>query len=119
MFDKIVKCKTICSIVVINLFHILPTCLGGTNLGIAGGDTLGTVDVPTPCAAWMVPVVQDESTHPSLGYSVEKVEVSFRGRTLIADVPVLTPKRTQGHDAVCIVKVVNGKNFAILKRGLV
>ena len=77
------------------------------------------MDVATPCVAWMVPVVQDESTHPSLHYSVEKLEVKFRGHTLIVDVPVLAPNCTQGRDAVCIVKVVNGKNFAILKRGLV
>lgn len=79
------------------------------------------MDVPTPCAAWMVPIVQDESTHPSLHYSVEHVQATYCGHKLVVDVPVLTSKcpNHSKESGLCIVKVVNGKNFAILKRGLV
>ena len=93
------------------------------------GDAFNVVDVPAPSPAWMVPVVPDENTAPSLHYSLESVSSTFEGHAITVEVPILSPNAnppapvdgsgSQTQTSLCLVKLIGGKKYAILKRGLV
>ena len=89
------------------------------NLGV-DGSTFASVDVPTPCAAWMVPLVPDESTPPCLHYNTKTTNVTGGEKELVVEYAVLSAKPSDGSALpMCYVKSIGNKKFAILKRGLV
>lgn len=89
------------------------------SLGV-DGSTWASVDVPTPCAAWMVPLVPDENTRPCLHYNTKTTHVTWEGKELVVEYAVLSAKPYDGSTPpLCYVKSIGNKKFAILKRGLV
>ena len=93
--------------------------VGGMSLGVHG-DANNSIDVSTPSSAWMVPLVADENTAPSLFFSVDYVKTKFDGKDLIVSIAVLSSMAPdESSAALALVKMVDGKKHAVLKRGLV
>ena len=87
------------------------------------GDANNSIDVSTPSSAWMVPLVADENTAPSLFFSVDHVNTKFQGKNLSVCIPVLSSmapgESSDSSSSLALVKVIGGKKYAVLKRGLV
>ena len=76
------------------------------------------MDVSTPCAAWMVPVVHDERAKAVLQYGVEhhSIECQCGGRKLQVEMGIPLLSVVEG--GLAFLKDIDGVTYAVLKRGL-
>lgn len=97
---------------------------GSIQLGVDGSN-VGSVDAAAPSAAWMVGLVDDEMSAPSLHWCTRDVEITFNKTKIIVSIPGLSsvpsvaPGSNTPEAGVCVVKTIDGQKFAVLKRGLV
>ena len=77
------------------------------------------LEVPLPCAAWMVTPVSDNSKRASMEYAAETHSFECMmgdGKTITVEVELPLIKVVDG--ALAFVNEINGSSYAVLKRGL-
>lgn len=76
-----------------------------------------TMDVPSPCAAWMTPIGSERGDPISFNVQYDEHEhtFSFGGKELAITYGVL---RAASIEPEAVVRRVDGKHYAVLKRGL-
>ena len=85
------------------------------SLGVHG-DANNSIDVSTPSPAWIVPLVADENTAPSLFFSVDSVQTKFEGKDLFVSIAVLSSVAPdESNSSLALVKVIGGKKYAVFE----
>ena len=97
---------------------------GSIQLGVDGSN-VSSIDAAAPSAAWMVGLIDDDMSVPSLHWCTRDVEITFNGEKIkvsvpgLSSVPPVVPGTNTPEAGVCVVKTIAGEKFAVLKRGLV
>lgn len=88
---------------------------GGIDFSVSSAG-YNSIETMCPCHAWMVPIVDDEGSMIQLMWDTEKHTFTFGSKTLEIEIGVL--KRSSEFDGECLVRIINGKKYAVMKRGL-
>ena len=93
--------------------------LGGLDFAVTA-DGFNTIDQPVCCAAWMVPCVPDDASKESLMYGTDHCtfDFNFAGASNIMCLVYPILKVSTSSSGHCYVKIIDGKHYAIIKRGL-
>lgn len=86
---------------------------GGMKFGVHGAG-YSSIHSPMFCPAWIVPPVQDEKEQPGLKCETRYTEITFRGQRVKVVYHVLVPNES----GFCYIKIIDDKQYAVLKRGL-